>query len=1139
MIRVDDVILRNLQEQVDKNKDDILYILTEEGVLNQFGIKVIGQEETTADLPTVDDYKEDNPNWEYGDAYAIGTEAPYTLYILTRANGTHINDYWFNIGTFPMPGPQGPQGETGAAGEQGEQGEQGEPGIQGPQGNPGLGIYPTTYNLGYGAAIVPIEDITTSGRTLQVGDLIVSSTSNWCHRITAISASQVTSQSAFYMKGEKGDIGNCIFYVNKDAGPNSHDQVTCNFSDISVGTATGHPVNLDYAVSKNNYICYISNVSSTNRTFVMNTIHTIQGAQGERGPAGADGQDGLTTSIYVNGQTYTQVDGTITLPDYPTSLDWDDIQDKPTFATVATSGSYNDLTNKPTIPTIEANTASTPTATLTNIDIDGTVYSIPQGGGSDTDYAIYQSSADLDTTLNYYKNILQSTINLGSKTLKVGDYIVGNNYILGIVDTIGVNPNNQPIASVKTVATLSEDVDLSDYVTDSDLSTTLADYELKSEAFSGDYNDLTNKPTIPDVSNYVKRQEGSTNTYTAIDNNGANIVLQRYNNGTKKGEVNVNNDGVTLTGNIIRMNANYKPIVSTDGGTTSEYVALMSDIPTLPTLATVATSGDYDDLTNKPNLSNFVTSSDLQTELQNYVESSDLATVATSGDYYDLIGTPTLATVATSGDYDDLIDKPVIPEDFKIISTSVTPDRTETLSSDDLAFLNTNPEKVMFIRMNRLYKLYYKDIQQFLNIKTYYYTSVGFYSNLHTTSCSIQVNGNTGVVTWNGVEYLIRGLTYNGTDYLGTVANGHMIQFPTISYNDLLNKPTIPNVYNSTITIQKNGATVDTFRLNQSTAKTINITVPTDTSDLTNNAGFITGITSTDVTTALGYTPGTSNFSGDYDDLTDKPDLSIYAESADLATVATSGDYDDLTNKPTIPAAQVQSDWSQSDNTAVDYIKNKPSLATVATTGDYDDLTNKPDLSIYAESANLATVATSGDYTDLINTPTIPKGLVGLYLSASTDGRTGTLTQEQAEALLLNPYNHYIIDNLVDSKYYQLVSYLQQTIMTNTLHTLTFVNQKTNNYYTISIQITAGQSEYVRRQWTFNTGTPYITGINSSDVTTALGYTPGTSNFSGSYNDLTDKPTIPTTVTTTSETLVFTYTDNTTATYTFLTSASI
>ena len=60
------------------------------------------------------------------------------------------------------------------------------------------------------------------------------------------------------------------------------------------------------------------------------------------------------------------------------------------------------------------------------------------------------------------------------------------------------------------------------------------------------------------------------------------------------------------------------------------------------------------------------------------------------------------------------------------------------------------------------------------------------------------------------------------------------------------------------------------------------------------------------------------------DYIKNKPDLSIYAQSSDLATVATSGDYDDLTNKPTIPAAQIQSDWNQTDNTAKDFIKNKP-----------------------------------------------------------------------------------------------------------------------------------------------------------------------------------------------------------------------
>jgi hypothetical protein len=36
------------------------------------------------------------------------------------------------------------------------------------------------------------------------------------------------------------------------------------------------------------------------------------------------------------------------------------------------------------------------------------------------------------------------------------------------------------------------------------------------------------------------------------------------------------------------------------------------------------------------------------------------------------------------------------------------------------------------------------------------------------------------------------------------------------------------------------------------------------------------------------------------------------------------GDYNNLSNKPTIPAAQIQGDWNQSNNLLLDYIKNKP-----------------------------------------------------------------------------------------------------------------------------------------------------------------------------------------------------------------------
>lgn len=60
----------------------------------------------------------------------------------------------------------------------------------------------------------------------------------------------------------------------------------------------------------------------------------------------------------------------------------------------------------------------------------------------------------------------------------------------------------------------------------------------------------------------------------------------------------------------------------------------------------------------------------------------------------------------------------------------------------------------------------------------------------------------------------------------------------------------VPTVNNATLTIQKNGSTVKTFTANASSNVTANITVPTQTSDLTNNSGFLTS--STGVTSVNG-----------------------------------------------------------------------------------------------------------------------------------------------------------------------------------------------------------------------------------------------------------------------------------------------
>lgn len=70
------------------------------------------------------------------------------------------------------------------------------------------------------------------------------------------------------------------------------------------------------------------------------------------------------------------------------------------------------------------------------------------------------------------------------------------------------------------------------------------------------------------------------------------------------------------------------------------------------------------------------------------------------------------------------------------------------------------------------------------------------------------------------------------------------------------NKPTIPTVNNATLTIQKNGSTVKTFTANASSNVTANITVPTKTSDITNDSGFLTSIPKASASTLGGIKVG-------------------------------------------------------------------------------------------------------------------------------------------------------------------------------------------------------------------------------------------------------------------------------------------
>ena len=73
---------------------------------------------------------------------------------------------------------------------------------------------------------------------------------------------------------------------------------------------------------------------------------------------------------------------------------------------------------------------------------------------------------------------------------------------------------------------------------------------------------------------------------------------------------------------------------------------------------------------------------------------------------------------------------------------------------------------------------------------------------------------------------------------------------------------------------------------------------------------------------------------------------------------------DFIKNKPTIPAAQIQSDWNQSNNAALDFIKNKPTITAATNYG------------LFAQTANSTLITNTTAESSLINggvgTLTIP-----------------------------------------------------------------------------------------------------------------------------------------------------------------------
>ena len=349
-------------------------------------------------------------------------------------------------------------------------------------------------------------------------------------------------------------------------------------------------------------------------------IQGIQGPQGEQGPAGKDG----IASITVNGSTYEPVDGNITIPDYPTSLEWDNIENKPDLSVYelkseAFSGDYNDLTNKPSIPT--------KTSELTN----------------DSGF-ITSSALNGLATETYANNAANNAVNSLDQTLA-------------------------QVAKTGSYSDLSSKPDLTVY-------------ELKSEAFSGDYNDLTNKPTIPVVDYPV----------TSVNSKTGDVVLAAADINAK--------DNNTIQANIDRIDA---AVTDVNNALNEEVTAVANDLLNHTSNNTIhVTASDKETWSNKVSqeqIADMATKTELSGKLDKVTNKTNTAQVyyKTAAGTNKMIDCATIAAnyqsimmrdasghckVIDPVDDSDIVNKKYVDNNIPDVSNMVTTDTDQTITGN-------------------------------------------------------------------------------------------------------------------------------------------------------------------------------------------------------------------------------------------------------------------------------------------------------------------------------------------------------------------------------------------------------------------------------------------------------------------------
>jgi hypothetical protein len=194
--------------------------------------------------------------------------------------------------------------------------------------------------------------------------------------------------------------------------------------------------------------------------------------------------------------------------------------------------------------------------------------------------------------------------------------------------------------------------------------------------------------------------------------------------------------------------------------------------------------------------------------------------------------------------------------------------------------------------------------------------------------------------------------------------------------------PSVPTVNNGQLTIQKNGSNVATFTANQSGNATANITVPTKTSDITNDSGFLTSVPTASASTLGGIKVG-NNLTISSDGTLSANASSVTVDSA-LSTTSTNPVQNKVINTA-LNGKQASLSTAQ-----LNAVNSGITSAKVTTYDGYaSQIATKADISALDDKQD---TLTAGDHIDITNDVISATGYVHSENPVTTTSSTATVT---------------------------------------------------------------------------------------------------------------------------------------------------